>query len=65
MKEKIKKFILWLFSEKTLKRIIYILIILILLSFLGILGEKEIKIRIDHRGYIENEAPGLLHGIGL
>ena len=57
MKEKIKDSILWLFSEKTLKRIIYILIILVLLSFLGILSEKEIKIKIDHGGYIENEAP--------
>lgn len=60
MKEKIKKFILWLFSENTLKRIIYILIILVLLSFSGILGKGEIKIRIDHSGYIESEPPGRL-----
>jgi hypothetical protein len=34
MKNKIKKFILWLFKESTLKKIIMILIIAILISLL-------------------------------
>ena len=64
MKEKIKKFILWLFSEKILKRIIYILIIFVLLSLLGLM-DRGIKVEIDHSGYIENESPGLFPSIGF